>query len=499
MRHQQVTEPLSAPAAVRSSPARRSLPATALALGLCVVLAGLTINPAPSLAGVDASICRSETSRVSAAKFALPVCFDGKTLIVRNDSEYPVRIVGSGSAGEPYQQPYAGVPGASSLVLTYIRPGDNSLLMPGYQLRIPIGPDAASLRLAGTDLATTYAVLKTISSVLPTQAVTPIIDAVGQLATELVDVWSEHQACTARNGWLGKIGCDALYNRNVAFAVGRAVATGAAGAVTAAVLNLLSTASWATKATDKDSAQLLGQARGGSDGTITIAKAAASRSNTPAAGTGGAAPAPAPDPGPAPTGPLRFSVTGSCTTDAGTLSASSSGFTPGGTVRINAWRPNGSSYTNLIGTGRVRSNGSAPWTWPCAGDPPGTYTTEVVDTTTGRNTGRIQFAVGAGRSTPAPRPTWTEQSGSHGSPTFRNPSNASGRGPTVPAMTYVEVTCKIRPATTIASANPDGYWYRIASAPWNNDYYAVANTFWNGDAPGQKPYTHNTDWNVPDC
>ena len=66
-------------------------------------------------------------------------------------------------------------------------------------------------------------------------------------------------------------------------------------------------------------------------------------------------------------------------------------------------------------------------------------------------------------------------------------------------MAWVDVSCKLKPASTIGSAYPDGYWYRIASAPWNNQYYAVANTFWNGDIPGQTPYTHNTDFAVPDC
>lgn len=113
---------------------------------------------------------------------------------------------------------------------------------------------------------------------------------------------------------------------------------------------------------------------------------------------------------------------------------------------------------------------------------------------------------GPGSSSPAPPPpapgpgaTYTQQSGSRGSPTFRNPVNASGPGERIPPMTYVQVSCKVKPATTIASAYPDGYWYRIASTPWNDEYYAVANTFWNGDIPGQRPYTHNTDFSVPDC
>lgn len=100
---------------------------------------------------------------------------------------------------------------------------------------------------------------------------------------------------------------------------------------------------------------------------------------------------------------------------------------------------------------------------------------------------------------PAPGNTWTEQSGSNGSPTFQNVSNASGQGQTIPPMTNVQVSCKVKPSSTIGSASPDGYWYRIASPPWNNNYFAVANTFWNGDVPGQKPYTHNTDFAVADC
>jgi hypothetical protein len=39
---------------------------------------------------------------------------------------------------------------------------------------------------------------------------------------------------------------------------------------------------------------------------------------------------------------------------------------------------------------------------------------------------------------------------------------------------------------------------RIASSPWNSGDYSPANTFMNGD-PWNGPYTHNTDFNVPNC
>jgi hypothetical protein len=107
-------------------------------------------------------------------------------------------------------------------------------------------------------------------------------------------------------------------------------------------------------------------------------------------------------------------------------------------------------------------------------------------------------------STPMPTPTtvpgqttYAEQEGHYGANTFTNPYNASGMGPKIPAAAWVQVSCKVY-APAIQSANPDGYWYRIASSPWNNAYYAVANTFMNGD-PWGGPYTHNTDYKVPDC
>ena len=98
---------------------------------------------------------------------------------------------------------------------------------------------------------------------------------------------------------------------------------------------------------------------------------------------------------------------------------------------------------------------------------------------------------------PPPPTTWTEIQGSRGVNTFTNYHNASGVGPRINPGQQVQVSCKVLDGT-IVSINPDGYWYRIASAPWNNQYYAAANTFLNGDPPGG-PFTHNTDFNVPNC
>jgi hypothetical protein len=101
--------------------------------------------------------------------------------------------------------------------------------------------------------------------------------------------------------------------------------------------------------------------------------------------------------------------------------------------------------------------------------------------------------------TPGPPPqTWSEQeTPNHPVNTFTDYHNASGEGPAIAAGLWVQVSCKVYDPT-IGSVNPDGYWYRIASAPWDDAYYSPANTFMNGDPYGG-PYTHNTDFNVPDC
>lgn len=117
----------------------------------------------------------------------------------------------------------------------------------------------------------------------------------------------------------------------------------------------------------------------------------------------------APTSTPHPTGPqpLTFSVTGACTTSGGTLSSSSAGFTPGGRYTVDVRRPNGTPYTGFTNIGTVRPGGDIAWTWPCAGDPAGTYTTDITDNASGRTTGWVPFTIGnaSGGGQPPANPT----------------------------------------------------------------------------------------------
>lgn len=83
--------------------------------------------------------------------------------------------------------------------------------------------------------------------------------------------------------------------------------------------------------------------------------------------------------------------------------------------------------------------------------------------------------------------------------TLADPLTAQGLGESIPASTTVEVSCRVYTAE-IPSALPDGYFYRIESAPWNGKYYAAANSFLNGDPAGQvDEYVTPTDLAVPLC
>lgn len=110
--------------------------------------------------------------------------------------------------------------------------------------------------------------------------------------------------------------------------------------------------------------------------------------------------------------PLPFRVVGSCTSVRGTLAAVSSGFTPGGEFSVSATYPDGLSYPLAYATGTAQQDGSVGWHWPCAGDPPGTYHTELVDLSDGNSTGEVPFSIGAAApsggspsSSPQPSPS----------------------------------------------------------------------------------------------
>lgn len=102
--------------------------------------------------------------------------------------------------------------------------------------------------------------------------------------------------------------------------------------------------------------------------------------------------------------PLKLEIIGTCTTESGTLTGRASGFVAGW-YAVTAYYPDGREYHLDSNSITARDDGSLPWTWSCAGDPPGTYTTEISTLDGLESTGRVSFTIGAAPNTPPPTPT----------------------------------------------------------------------------------------------
>lgn len=111
-------------------------------------------------------------------------------------------------------------------------------------------------------------------------------------------------------------------------------------------------------------------------------------------------------------------------------------------------------------------------------------------------------------STEMPRPTcptcytggltFTQQA-NFGTPkrTFQDPRAFRGIGPEVQPGQEIEVVCRFHDPNAPLSVQP-GWWYLIASPPWNRQYYTVANSYLNGDPP-EDPSRTPVDNGVPVC
>ena len=98
--------------------------------------------------------------------------------------------------------------------------------------------------------------------------------------------------------------------------------------------------------------------------------------------------------------------------------------------------------------------------------------------------------------TSASGPPRDELTGSIGANAFSDPRTLADRAPMIPPDTTVSVRCRFY-APSVPSVEPDGYWYLIDSGEWAG-LWSPANSYMNGDVPGG-PYTHNTDFDVPEC
>lgn len=72
------------------------------------------------------------------------------------------------------------------------------------------------------------------------------------------------------------------------------------------------------------------------------------------------------------------------------------------------------------------------------------------------------------------------------------------QGPLIGAYATVQVSCRIAGLPVKPDGNP--WWYRVASAPWNENFYVSADAFYNnGRVTGSLVHTPWFDNRVPKC
>lgn len=479
--------------------------ATVAALLIVSVTATQTTDPVS--AGPNGAICTNTTARGAIDNnFPLDACFDGSTLFIDNRTNVPMYVSFTGTAGSSSRSELDAGASLASRAFMETHSQEAGLLMPGYRIQVPVGPTDFTATLEGTNHTRSYPLVRWLTEWVPGIS---SVDTVIGAANEFIQVFDEHSACLSRNGWLGDIGCEALYLRNVGFALGR-LTVNATSDVLGAVLTLLGTAKWADE-TAGEVQRFLNGPKTITLAPIPVAPPVVVPPVVPPVVVPPVAPpvvvppvvppvvvppvvpsvvVPPPVAPPVVLSPLVFSVTGSCTTSGGALGASSANFTPGSRYTIGAWYPDGSPYTalSLGSTGTVRSDSTISWQWDCTGDPAGTYTTELVDAASGRSTGRVAFTIGAPpppdtqpQATQPAAQVWTEKLYFATSPTFdagpgRTSNSARRTDQIIGAGTLVQVDCRSYDLA-IATSNTGGWWYHLVS-PFPGQW-TPASLFWN--------------------
>lgn len=214
---------------------------------------------APAWAGEDPGMCNEDHTRVQIpGGFPIKACFDGKTLSLLNDSEIPVVITLKGDDVETPQRSSQGDAGASR-ALVFIRPNDfaaqpqingpkyrQGIVPPGDYLKTKVGNGEVKVDVAETDAAfqRNYLVTEAIWRYVPLSGGPEVAKVIADLVSELAKTGDEYIRCLDRNQAWGKIGCTLLEQRNIDFAVGRAVLKGAGKEIIKIAADLFDAAKW---------------------------------------------------------------------------------------------------------------------------------------------------------------------------------------------------------------------------------------------------------------
>jgi hypothetical protein len=473
---------------------------------LCLAACCLWADAA-SAHGPDRALCHMDTSRGQVAStFGISACVDssGRIVVLRNDLHFPVKIGLSGT-GNPVAIPIDGGPAA---LMTRLIAHDSYVLVPGDLFRVPLADGAATItvRVSSFKTYSTYAIADALADVMGEKAFAKIYKSLTGMILELSDAVDHWSDCRRRHSSaVGKAACNALYVRDVGFAVGRAGVSALIKGGWAAALSGIDFAKGVKEKIDDVGFAVR------ATGTLRIGAVQAAAppvdttpvDNTPAPDTTPSAPPTPPTAGvPAPNVP------------AGTYAETAGGVAHTWTDPASAGGSEGPSIPGgaTVGiacklTGFRVADGNTWWYRIAASPWSGNYYVSAdAFYNNGQTSGTLHgtpFVDPAvpdcypATPPPAPAPTWSETVGGNAN-TWTNPANAGGsQGPTIPAFNTVQIACKL---TGFRVADGNTWWYRIASPPWNGNYYVSADAFYNnGQTSGTLHGTPFVDPAVANC
>ena len=171
-----------------------------------VVFAAMAVATTTASAGPANGLCSMDTSRGSVpADFAIDACIDGGAIYLRNNLKVPMQFGVSGDTGTPTAIHTDLGPAADATRALY---GNPLLLVPGDEVRIPFGANAASVTLENTDVGGAYAIATTLFNFLPAGALYQIGTAATDLIRDLNDNIANFSNCiTGTSNALKQLRC----------------------------------------------------------------------------------------------------------------------------------------------------------------------------------------------------------------------------------------------------------------------------------------------------
>ncbi len=175
------------------------------------------------------------------SRFAIEACFDGKTLVLRNDLTLALTADLQGDARRLARNISEFGLAADA---TRLQSKDPNLLLPGDTLRIAIGQGSAEARIRGASSAGFYAIATTAETFFPGGRTKAVIGAFTSFVHEVDDDFDKYNGCIQNRNWVGELGCSAILTRDLGFATGRATAVGATKGLPSVLLSTATFTKW---------------------------------------------------------------------------------------------------------------------------------------------------------------------------------------------------------------------------------------------------------------